>query len=109
MFGSLFVGVIADHWGRRTSLVLSAVPYFTGYIMISYGHYLPTAISFKCILLVGRFLTGIGVGFSYSLCPVGVVAIKCVLFLSLLCLCVCLSTYIYFFLFFHNYIGLKFS
>ena len=95
MFSGSLAGVIADHWGRKTSLVLSSVPYFTGYCMISYGHYLPTATSFKSILLVGRFLTGIGVGFSYSLCSVGDVAKK--MFFSVY-LCVCVSVCVSLFL-----------
>ena len=76
MSGGPISGVIADQCGRKTSLVLSSVPYFTGYLMISYAHYLPSATSFKCFVLIGRILTGIGVGFSYSLCTVGDVATK---------------------------------
>ena len=60
--------------------MLSSVPYFIGYLMISYSHNLPTATSFKCILLIGRLFTGIGVGFSFSLCPVSDVATKIVIF-----------------------------
>ena len=70
MFGGPIGGFIADHWGRKMSLMLGGVPYLIGYLMLSYAHYLPTAVGFKCLILIGRFITGVGMGWSYNVCSV---------------------------------------
>ena len=64
VFGGLIAGPIADRWGRKNALVLCGIPYFVGYLVLSYAHYLPTAESFKTIVLLGRFLTGVGMGWA---------------------------------------------
>ena len=70
MFGGLISGPIADHWGRKTALMLGGVPYFIGYLTLSYAHYLPTALSFKALALTGRFITGVGMGWATVAAPV---------------------------------------
>ena len=70
MVGGPVGGFIADQWGRKSSLVLCAVPVVFGYLVISYAHYLPTAVSFKAVLLTGRFFTGIGLGWGIMVGPV---------------------------------------
>ena len=64
VFGGLIAGPIADRWGRKNALVLCGIPYFVGYLTLTYAHYLPTAASFKTIVLLGRFLTGVGMGWA---------------------------------------------
>ena len=64
MFGGLMAGPVADRWGRKNALVLCGIPFFVGYLVLSYAHYLPTATSFKTVALVGRFLTGVGMGWA---------------------------------------------
>ena len=76
MFGGLISGPIADRWGRKTALMLGGVPYFIGYLTLSYAHYLPTALSFKALALTGRFLTGVGMGWACMAGPVGLLAYK---------------------------------
>ena len=63
-------GSIADQWGRKSSLVPCVVPIVFGYLTISYAHYLPTAVSFKAVLLIGRLFTGIGLGWGTTVGPV---------------------------------------
>jgi len=70
MFGGPIAGSIADHWGRKMSLMLCGVPYLIGYLMLSYAHYLPTAVGFKCLMLIGRLFTGMGLGWTASATPV---------------------------------------
>ena len=64
VFGGLVAGPISDKWGRKNALVLCGVPYFVGYLTLSYAHLLPTATSFKVLVLSGRFLTGVGMGWA---------------------------------------------
>ena len=63
-------GWIADRWGRKCSLVYCGLPYLAGYLVISYAHYAPTATAFKSILLAGRLLTGVGLGWGSAVGPV---------------------------------------
>ena len=63
-------GSIADQWGRKISLVLCAVPVVFSFLVISYADDLPTAVSFKAVLLIGRFFTGIGLGWGTNVGPV---------------------------------------
>ena len=70
MAGGPVGGSIADQWGRKISLVLCVVPVVFGFLVISYAHYLPTAVSFKAVLLIGRFFTGIGLGWGTNVGPV---------------------------------------
>ena len=70
IFGGPFGGWIADRWGRKCSLMFNGVPYLVGYLILSYAHYAPTATVFKAVLLAGRFMAGLGMGWSSSVCPV---------------------------------------
>ena len=70
IFGAPVSGTIADKWGRKTALVFSGVPYIIGYLILSYAHDSPTALSFKALALTGRFITGVGMGWAGSVGPV---------------------------------------
>ena len=68
--GSPVGGWIADRWGRKCGMVFSAVPYLVGYLMLSYAHFSATVAGFDCLLLTGRFLTGVGMGWASAVGPV---------------------------------------
>lgn len=68
--GGPIAGWIADHLGRKATLMLVGIPYLTGYMMIVYAHMINNVIAFKVVLLVGRFLTGVGLGWSCLAAPV---------------------------------------
>ena len=70
MFGAPLSGFLADRWGRKDALVVGGVPYLIGYLILSYAHYMPTALGFKALALTGRFLTGVGMGWAGSVGPV---------------------------------------
>ena len=70
IFGCPIAGWIADHLGRKAALMLVGVPYLTGYMLIVYAHMISNATAFKIVLLVGRFLTGVGLGWSCLAGPV---------------------------------------
>ena len=53
-------GWMADRWGRKCSLMFCGVPY----LLISYAHYTASATVFKTLLLAGRLLTGVGMGWT---------------------------------------------
>eukprot|EP00959_Pyramimonas_sp_CCMP1952_P256657 5362116-Pyramimonas_sp.AAC.1 len=55
MAGAVAGGACADRFGRRRTITLASLPFLLGYFIIATAKFYP-------ILLVGRFLTGIGVG-----------------------------------------------
>lgn len=75
VFSGPIGGWIADCWGRKCSLMFCGVPYIIGYLLLSYAHYASTATAFKAILLTGRFISGLGVGWSSAVVPVSLYAL----------------------------------
>ena len=51
-------------------MMFCGVPYLIGYLTLSYAHYAPTATAFKVLLLTGRFISGVGMGWASSVAPV---------------------------------------
>lgn len=74
ILGGLVAGPVADGLGRKGALVLCGLPYLTGYLSLSYAQYAQTASGFKAVALVGRFLTGVGMGWA---CMAGSVSNVC--------------------------------
>ena len=70
MFGAPIAGVIADRWGRKLALLLAGVPYLVGYLMVALAHLIGDFAAFKAVLLTGRLLTGVGLGWSCLAVPV---------------------------------------
>ena len=70
MFGAPIAGVIADRWGRKVALLFAGVPYLVGYLMIALAHLIGNIPAFKAVLLTGRLLTGVGLGWSCLAVPV---------------------------------------
>ena len=65
-------GWIADKLGRKTGLILNTVPYLSGYFVILSASVASNGIVFKVLLMVGRLLTGVGMGWGYGLVGVSV-------------------------------------
>ncbi|XP_062210225.1 polyol transporter 5-like [Phragmites australis] len=63
LFGSLAAGLTSDWLGRRYTMVLAAAIFFTGALLMGLA---PD----YAILMVGRFVAGIGVGFALMIAPV---------------------------------------
>ncbi|XP_022132383.1 probable polyol transporter 6 [Momordica charantia] len=63
LVGSLMAGRTSDQIGRRYTIVLASIIFMIGAILMGYG---PN----YAILLVGRCITGIGVGFALMIAPV---------------------------------------
>ena len=51
-------------------MMFSCVPYLLGYLLLSYAHYSQTATTFNVVLLAGRFITGLGMGWASASSPV---------------------------------------
>ena len=62
--------LFADRFGRKVSMLFSGLPYLAGYMMISYAHFSASATAFKALLLIGRFVTGIGMGWASAVVSV---------------------------------------
>lgn len=62
MIGSLFTGVICDHFGRRAGMM-------TGAVFIMVGAIVQTAAKTNAYLLGGRFVLGFGVSIGTSSAP----------------------------------------
>ena len=65
LFGGPPAGWVADRWGRKIALILNSVPYLVGYLMISAAYLITNGVVFKSVLIVGRFITGFGMGWSF--------------------------------------------
>ena len=50
--------------------MLVGVPYLVGYLMMTLAHLIGDAAAFKAVLLAGRLLTGVGLGWSCMAGPV---------------------------------------
>ena len=74
LLGGPIAGWIADHAGRKAALMLVGIPYLVGYLMMVYAHFINQALVFKVVLLVGRFFTGLGLGWSCLATPVSIVS-----------------------------------
>lgn len=70
LLGGPIAGWIADHWGRKPALLLAGIPYLVGYLMIALAHLIGDAVAFKTVLLIGRLLSGVGLGWSCMAVPV---------------------------------------
>ena len=64
-------GWVADRWGRKVSVAMNGVMYTMGYALIALAK-TPTLspLGFKSFLMLGRFVTGIGSGWSFVSTPV---------------------------------------
>ena len=70
IFGGPIGGLVADNCGRKCAMLFSGVPYIIGYMILSYGHYTPSATAFKALLLTGRFISGVGMGWASAVVSV---------------------------------------
>jgi MFS family permease len=62
VFGSIAVGPLVDNFGRRNSLLLNTIPFIIGPIIMCLS---PS----YWILILGRFVTGFGVGVATTTAP----------------------------------------
>ena len=51
-------------------MLFSGLPYVAGYMTISNAHFTETATTFKALLLTGRFVSGIGMGWASAVVSV---------------------------------------
>ena len=58
-------GYLLDVFGRHTALMVCAVPYTIGWLLIMVTPAI-TGHAFLLVLYIGRFFTGVGVAFSLS-------------------------------------------
>ena len=70
LFGGPVGGFLMDYTGRKPSLLLVSLPHFFGYLMMVYAHLINHPVMFKVVLMFGRFLTGVGIGWTSSVMPV---------------------------------------
>lgn len=69
MVGGLLGGYLADHFGRRTSLIINAIPYTVGWLI-------NVSTTEVFLLYLGRVLTGLGVGISSLSVPIYVAEVS---------------------------------
>ena len=72
LLGGPVAGWVADHAGRKAALMLVGIPYLVGFLIMAYARFITNALIFKVVLLVGRFFTGVGLGWSCLATPVSV-------------------------------------
>lgn len=64
MFGSLIGGWAIDKFGRKGTIMLCAIPFELGWLLISYAQNV-------AMLYTGRIITGLGCGVISLAVPVG--------------------------------------
>ncbi|KAI4319789.1 hypothetical protein MLD38_033349 [Melastoma candidum] len=69
LFGSLAGGRTSDVIGRKWTMALAALVFQTGAVVMTFAH------SFE-VLMIGRFLAGIGIGFGVMIAPVYIAEIS---------------------------------
>ena len=73
MIGGPPAGWVADRWGRKMSVAMSGIVFAVGYAIIALAK-VPALThnsgSFKGLLMVGRFVTGIASGWTFVSTPV---------------------------------------
>ena len=77
MIGGPIAGWISDRMGRKPALMLVSVPYLTGYMMITYARFATDPILFKAVLLIGRFFSGVGLGWASLAAVVMFILVSC--------------------------------
>ena len=55
-------------------MLFAGLPYLIGYMMISYAHHSMSATAFKALVLIGRFITGVGMGWASAVIGVSLVS-----------------------------------
>ena len=70
VLGGLIAGWSADGLGRKPSLLLTAVPSTIGWSAIGATYFIENKLAFDAVILIGRFLTGFGIGWSMFCAPV---------------------------------------
>ena len=61
-----------DYMGRKPSLLVVSLPHFFGYFIMVCAHLINHPVLFKVVLMFGRFLTGVGIGWTSSVMPVSI-------------------------------------
>lgn len=85
IFGSFVAVFLADRAGRKDTLIFSNTPTVCGYLFITCASYYQNADdrfgAFLVFLYLGRFLTGVGAGWTSVVVPVSLhnslVALSC--------------------------------
>ncbi len=55
---------MSDAWGRKASLIFNPGFYAIGYFIILSTYLSTNGVVFKTFVIIGRFITGIGIGWS---------------------------------------------
>jgi len=70
ILGGAAGSLVATKYGRRLSLIYNTAPYTLGYFIILSSYLISNGFLFKVILIVGRFITGVGMGWGMLIVPV---------------------------------------
>ena len=70
MFGGLAAGMAVDTVGRKSALLMSAIPSLIGWLSLTSAHACNNPASFKALLLLGRFFSGCVLGWGMLCAPV---------------------------------------
>jgi len=64
MAGGLLAWPATELLGRQTALVLGGIPFLVGWLFIANAFQFAARAGFLSLLFIGRFLTGVGTGWS---------------------------------------------
>lgn len=71
---------MTDFYGRKVALLMVAIPYVIGYLMITYTQFISSTsnVAFLFTIFCGRFFTGVGLGWSCLAVPVSCCSYVCI-------------------------------
>ena len=72
LVGGLLAGWASDTFGRKPAIVAGALPQLAGWVALSVAHFIPHHVGFLSVMLLGRFLAGLGAGWNSLCVPVSV-------------------------------------
>ncbi len=78
MFGGPIAWPLSERFGRQAALMLSGLPSVFGWVILANAHLFSSTEAFIAMLLLGRLLTGLAVGWSIFVISVSTLFVLCV-------------------------------
>lgn len=70
LVGGGIAGWLVDRFGRKSTLILTGLPNFVGWFLLGVSYFITFRPVFVMMLLVGRFFSGVGMGWAMLSAPV---------------------------------------
>jgi facilitated trehalose transporter len=76
LVGGAVAGWFADNLGRKITLILTVIPNIIGWTLIGVSWWIYNVAAFGAVILLGRFISGFGIGWPMFIAPVYIAEIS---------------------------------